>query len=48
MKQSSVSEWHKRFKEGRENVEDDERSRRPRSHRTDDKHLSIRAVAVKL
>jgi len=36
LKKSSVSEWHKRFKEGRENVEDDERSGHPRSHRTDE------------
>jgi hypothetical protein len=35
MKKSSVSEWHKRFKEGPENVEDDERSGRPKSHRID-------------
>jgi hypothetical protein len=33
MKKSSVFEWCKRFKEGRENVEDDERSGRPRCHR---------------
>jgi len=33
MKKWSVYEWHKQFKEGRENVEDDERSH-PRSHRT--------------
>jgi len=36
MKNSSVFEWHKRFKEGRENVEDDERSGRPRYHRSDE------------
>jgi hypothetical protein len=54
-KKSSVSEWHKRFKQGR-----DERSGLPRSHRTDenaekvqnlvhsDRRLSIRAVAVQL
>jgi hypothetical protein len=36
MKKSRVSEWHKRSKEGRENVEDDERSGRPRSHRADE------------
>jgi hypothetical protein len=29
-------EWHKRYKEGSENVHDDERSGRPRSHRTDE------------
>jgi hypothetical protein len=53
-------EWHNQFKEGRENVEDDERSVRPRSHRTDenvekmrnlvhlDRRLSIRVMAVQL
>jgi hypothetical protein len=35
-KKSNVSEWHKQYKEGRENVEDDESSGRPRSHRTDE------------
>jgi hypothetical protein len=33
---SSISEWHKWFKEGRQNVEDVERSGRPRSYRTDE------------
>jgi len=38
MKKLSVLEWHKRFKECRENVEDEERSGRPRSHhRTSEK-----------
>jgi len=36
MKQSGVFEGHKRFKEGRENVENDERSGRPRSQRTNE------------
>jgi hypothetical protein len=36
LKKSCAFEWQKRFKEGRENVEDDERSGRPRSHRTDE------------
>jgi hypothetical protein len=60
MKTSSVYEWHKRFKEGRKNMEDDERNGRPRSHRTDEnvakvrnlvhsyRRLSIRAMAVQL
>jgi hypothetical protein len=34
MKNSNVFEWHKRFKVGREDVEDDERCGRPKSHRT--------------
>jgi hypothetical protein len=36
MTKSSVSEWHGQFKEGCENVEDDERSGHPRSYRTDE------------
>jgi hypothetical protein len=36
MKKSSVFEWHKRFKEGREDVEDDERTGRPKTHRKDE------------
>jgi hypothetical protein len=36
MKNSIVFEWHKRFKEGREDVKDDERTGRPKTHRTDE------------
>jgi hypothetical protein len=36
MKKSNVFEWHKQFKEGYENMEDDERSNCPRSHSTDE------------
>jgi transposase len=36
MKTSSVFEWHKRFKEGREDVKYDERSGRPKTHQTDE------------
>jgi hypothetical protein len=35
-KESSVSEWHKRFKWGHEDVEYYERSGCPRSHKTDE------------
>jgi hypothetical protein len=34
MKNSSVFEWHKRFKEGPKDVKDDERTGRPKTHRT--------------
>ena len=34
MNQSSVFEWHKRFKEGRESVRDDERCGRSKEVRT--------------
>jgi hypothetical protein len=36
MKKPSVFEWHKRFKEGQEDVKDDERTGRPKTHRTDE------------
>jgi hypothetical protein len=36
MIKASVFEWHTQFKEGCENVEDDERSDDPRSHTTDE------------
>jgi hypothetical protein len=39
MKKSSVCEWHKRFKEGREDVKDDERTGHPKTHRTDENCL---------
>jgi hypothetical protein len=60
VKKSSVFEWHKQFKKGRENVEHEGGSGRPRSHRTDedvekvrnlmhsDRHLSIKAMTGKL
>jgi hypothetical protein len=35
MKKSSYFEWHKRFEEGREDVKYDERTGRPKTHRTD-------------
>ena len=34
MNRASVFEWHKRFKEGRESVRDDERCRRSKEVRT--------------
>lgn len=60
LKRSTVYEWHKRFKEGREDVHDDDRSGRPVTHRTDetvdsvcalvksDRRLSIRMMADEL
>jgi transposase len=35
MKKSSVFEWHRRFKEGREDVQDYPRSGQPKRQRTD-------------
>jgi hypothetical protein len=36
MKKSSVFKWHKRFKDIREDVKDDERTGRPKTHPTDE------------
>jgi hypothetical protein len=36
IKKPHVSEWNKWFKEGHKNVEDDETSGHPRSHRTNE------------
>jgi hypothetical protein len=36
MKKLSVSEWHKRFKEGREDVKDDKRTVHLKTHWTDE------------
>jgi len=39
---SSAFEWHKLFKETRKNVEDDERSGRPRSRSADENVEKVR------
>jgi hypothetical protein len=36
VKKSSVFEWHDSFKQSRENVKDDERTGRPKTHRRDE------------
>jgi hypothetical protein len=43
MKKSSVFEWRKRFKEGRENVKDDESTGRPKTHRADENYSQTRS-----
>ena len=60
MLRSRVFEWHKRFKEGCEDVEDDSRSGRPSTSRTadnveymkqmmcDDRRLTVRMIAYEL
>jgi transposase len=57
MKKTRVYEWYKRFQDGREDVEDDERSGRPRTSIIDenvknvdktimnDRRITIREVA---
>ena len=42
-----VFKWHKAFKEGRENVEDDPHSRRPISSTNDQNVEVVRAVTAK-
>ena len=60
MSRTRVFEWHKRFHEGRTEVEDDERSRRPTTSKTtynnreiekivrEDRRLSIRLIAERM
>jgi len=57
MSQAQVYQWHKRFREGREDVNDDDRSGRPSTSKTDesvekvrkiltgDRRLSVRMIA---
>ncbi|XP_012920488.1 putative uncharacterized protein FLJ37770 isoform X2 [Heterocephalus glaber] len=42
MSRARVFDWHKRFKEGREDVRDDARSGRPVTHRTDENIQKVR------
>ena len=60
MSRTRLFEWHRRFKEGREQVEDDLRSGRPSTSRTDEnvervrqkvrsnRHLTVRMIADEL
>jgi len=47
LSRTMVCKWHKAFKEGRENVEDDPRSGRPISSTNDQNVEMVRAVMVK-
>ena len=42
MSRTCLFEWHRRFKEGREEVDDDHRSGRPSTSRTDEKVERVR------
>jgi len=44
MKKSSVFGWHRRFKEGRENMQDDPRSGQPKSQRTNANEDRVRTL----
>jgi hypothetical protein len=60
VKKLGVFEWHKRFEEGRENVQDDPRSGQPKTQRTDvnvgrvrtlvstDRRVDVRVIAEDL
>ena len=60
MSRTRLFEWHRRFKEGKEEMEDDHRSGRPSSSKTDenverarqkvqsDRRLTVRMIADKL
>ena len=60
MSRTRIFEWHKRFREGREDVEDDPKSGRPTTSRTNenvervrekvrsDRHLTVRMIADEL
>ena len=41
LSRTTIFEWHKRFREGRERVKDDERSGRPTTSRTDDNMAAV-------
>ena len=41
LSRTTIFEWHKRFREGRESVKDDERSGRPTTSRTDDNIAAV-------
>jgi len=47
LSRTMVFKWHKAFKEGRENVEDDPRSGRPVSSTNDENVEVVQAVMVK-
>ena len=60
MKKLSVFEWHRRFKKGREDVQDDPRIEQPKTQRTDanvdrvrtllrsDRRLGVRVIAEEM
>jgi len=60
MKKSGVFQWHRRFKEGREDVQDDPRSGQPKTQSTDanvdrvrtfvrsDRRVGVRVIAEEL
>ena len=47
LSRTTIFEWHKRFREGRESVKDDERSGRPTTSRTDDNIAAVDKMVKK-
>ena len=46
LKKTAIYEWHERFKSGRESVEDDERSGRPSTSKTDENINKVREKLI--
>lgn len=46
LKKTAVYEWHERFRSGRESVEDDERSGRPSTSKTDENINKVREMLI--
>lgn len=47
LKKTVVYQWHERFKSGRESIEDDERSGRPSTSKTDENIDKVKEMLVK-
>ena len=45
---TTIFEWHRRYREGRESVKDDERSGRPTTYRTDDNIAGVTKWSKKI
>jgi len=46
LKKTVVYQWHERFKNGRESIEDDERSGRPSTSKTDENIDKVKEILV--
>uniref|UniRef100_T1HJG0 Mos1 transposase HTH domain-containing protein n=1 Tax=Rhodnius prolixus TaxID=13249 RepID=T1HJG0_RHOPR len=47
MSKTRIYEWYKRFQDGRENVEDDERPGRPRTSTTDENVKKVKEMVMR-
>ena len=48
LRRTTLFEWHKRFRKGRESVKDDERCGRPTTSRTDDNIAAFEKMSKKI